>query len=67
MGVAGAPKVGDAGAWADRIATGMESMSSNAINGYQGPNGVMPAKGGNMSLSDDEVRNAVAFMVESSR
>ena len=67
MGVAGAPKVGDAGAWAERIASGMESMSSNAINGYQGPNGVMPAKGGNMSLSDDDVKNAVAYMVESSR
>ena len=67
MGVAGAPKIGDAGAWAERIASGMESMSSNAINGYQGPNGVMPAKGGNMSLSDDDVRNAIAYMVESSR
>ena len=67
MGVAGAPKVGDASAWVDRIKTGMASMSSNAINGYQGPNGVMPAKGGNMSLSDEEVSNAVAFMVESSQ
>ena len=67
MGVAGAPKVGDAGAWADRIATGMGSLSSNAINGYQGASGVMPAKGGNMSLSDDEVKSAVAYMVESSR
>jgi len=45
----------------------MESMNSNAINGYQGDYGVMPAKGGNMSLSDDEVKNAVAYMVESSR
>jgi cytochrome c5 len=67
MGVAGAPKVGEASAWVDRIKTGMASMSSNAINGYQGPNGVMPAKGGNMSLSDEEVSNAVAFMVESSQ
>ena len=67
MGVAGAPKVGDVSAWAARIATGMESMNSNAINGYQGDNGVMPAKGGNMSLSDDEVKNAVAYMVESSQ
>ena len=67
MGVAGAPKVGDVSAWAARIATGVESMNSNAINGYQGASGVMPAKGGNMSLSDDEVKNAVAYMVESSR
>jgi cytochrome c len=67
IGVAGAPKIGDAEAWADRIATGMKSLNSNAINGYQGSNGVMPAKGGNMSLSDGEVKNAVAYMVESSR
>ena len=67
MGVAGAPKVGDVSAWAARIATGVESMNSNAINGYQGASGVMPAKGGKMSLSDDEVKNAVAYMVESSR
>ena len=59
--------VGDAAAWVDRIATGVESMNSNAINGYQGASGVMPAKGGKMSLSDDEVKNAVAYMVESSR
>ncbi len=67
MGVAGAPKVGDAAAWVKRIATGMDSMNSNAINGYQGEYGVMPAKGGNMSLSDDEVKNAVAYMVEASQ
>ena len=67
MGVAGAPKGGDAGAWADRIVTGMQSLSNNAINGYQGASGVMPAKGGNMSLSDDEVKSAVAYMVGSSR
>jgi len=42
-------------------------LNDHAINGYQGANGVMPAKGGNMSLSDDEVKNAVAYMVESSQ
>jgi cytochrome c5 len=45
----------------------MDTLNDHAINGYQGANGVMPAKGGNMSLSDDDVKNAVAFMVESSR
>ncbi len=67
MGVAGAPKVGDVAGWADRIKQGMATLNDHAINGYQGANGVMPAKGGNMSLSDDEVKNAVAYMVESSQ
>lgn len=67
MGIAGAPKTGDVADWSTRIAQGMEVLHSNAINGYQGSKGVMPAKGGNMSLSDDEVRNAVLYMVESSQ
>ena len=45
----------------------MDTLNDHAINGYQGADGVMPAKGGNMALSDDDVINAVAFMVESSR
>jgi cytochrome c len=67
MGVAGAPKVGDVAGWTDRIKQGMATLNDHAINGYQGANGVMPAKGGNMSLSDDEVKNAVVYMVESSQ
>jgi cytochrome c len=59
--------VGDVAGWVDRIGQGMDTLNDHAVNGYQGSNGVMPAKGGNMSLSDDDVINAVAFMVESSR
>ena len=66
-GIAGAPKVGDVSGWVDRIGQGMDTLNDHAINGYQGADGVMPAKGGNMALSDDDVVNAVAFMVESSR
>ena len=66
-GIEGAPKVGDQAAWIGRIDQGMDTLNDHAINGYQGADGVMPAKGGNMSLSDDDVKNAVAFMVESSR
>ena len=66
-GIAGAPKTGDKSAWIDRIGQGMDALNNHAINGYQGADGVMPAKGGNMSLSDGDVMNAVAFMVESSR
>ena len=61
-GVAGAPKFGDAAQWSDRIAQGMETLVSNAINGYQGKSGYMPAKGGNAKLSDEEVTAAVEHM-----
>ncbi|MFL0804846.1 MAG: c-type cytochrome [Agarilytica sp.] len=65
-GLAGAPKVGDAGEWAKRETAGMDKLYSNAINGYQGDAGVMPPKGGQMQLSDEAVKQAVDFMVESS-
>jgi len=57
-GMAGAPKLGDSGAWASRIATGLDALVKSAINGK----GAMPAKGGNASLSDDEITRAVAYM-----
>lgn len=62
-GVAGAPKTGDKGAWTARIAQGANVLHDHAIKGYQGKAGVMPAKGGNAALSDDEVRAAVDYMV----
>jgi len=66
-GVAGAPIVGDTAIWTERVAQGMAVLNKHAIEGYVGKNGVMPAKGGNMALSDEEVANAVAYMVESSQ
>ena len=66
-GVAGAPRVGDKGAWAERIDQGATTLYANAINGVQGISGVMPAKGGNPALSDDEVKAAVDYMVAQSK
>ena len=66
-GVAGAPMVGNAAAWAARIAAGSDSLYANAINGLVGSSGVMPAKGGNSSLSDAEVKAAVDHMVSQSQ
>ena len=66
-GVAGAPMVGNAVAWAARIAAGSDSLYANAINGLVGSSGVMPAKGGNSSLSDSEVKAAVDHMVSQSQ
>jgi cytochrome c5 len=56
--VAGAPKIGDKAAWGPRIKEGFNRLVSEAIKGVRG----MPPKGGNASLSDDEVARAVAFM-----
>ncbi len=66
-GIAGAPKVGDKEAWKPRIAKGMETMVDNAIKGFQGSSGIMPARGGYVSLTDQHVRAAVVHMVEKSR
>lgn len=63
-GVGGAPVLGDAAAWADRIPQGIDTLTAHAIEGFQGSTGVMPAKGGRVDLSDEEVRSAVEFMVE---
>jgi len=62
-GVGGAPVVGDAGAWAGRIAQGIDVLKQHAIQGFQGNAGFMPPKGGRMDLSDEEVGAAVEFMV----
>jgi len=66
-GIAGAPMTGDVAAWEARIAQGLASMTANAINGFQGATGVMPAKGGNATLSDEAVAAAVEWMVEQSQ
>ena len=66
-GVAGAPMVGNAAAWVARIAAGNDSLYANAINGLVGSSGVMPAKGGNTTLSDAEVKAAVDHMVSQSQ
>ena len=62
-GAAGAPVTGKVDQWTDRLAKGNDTLYSNAINGI----GVMPAKGGLMSLSDEEVKLAVDYMLEESK
>ena len=59
----GAPAVGDKNAWATVMEQGMDRVNHNAINGLGG----MPPKGGAMDLSDDQVKDIVKFMVESSK
>lgn len=67
-GIAGAPKLGSKTAWAPRIAEGLDTLVSHAINGYTGPDGnVMPAKGGNLSLTDEQVEAAVTWIVDQAK
>jgi cytochrome c5 len=57
-GAAGAPKIGDAGAWSARIAQGYDTLVQHAVQGIR----AMPAKGGNPDLDNIEVARAVAYM-----
>jgi cytochrome c5 len=59
-GVAGAPKFGNAGDWAPRIAEGYDTLLHNALNGK----GAMPARGGTSpdDYSDFEIARAVVYM-----
>lgn len=62
-GVLGAPKFGDKTLWAPRIAQGIDTLHTNAINGIR----MMPPKGGNAALADDEVKAAVDYMVSKAK
>ena len=62
-GIAGAPKVGDKGAWTPRIAQGQQTLYDHAIHGIR----MMPPKGGNPGLSDAQVKAAVDHMVHASK
>ena len=66
-GIAGAPKLGDAAAWAARIAQGPDTLRTHALQGFQGKAGYMPPKGGRTDLSDQSVINAVDYMVAGSQ
>lgn len=67
-GIAGAPKLGDKAAWAPRLAEGMDTLFKHAINGYKGPDGnQMPAKGGNPSLTDAQVKAAVTWITDQAK
>ena len=58
-GVAGAPVLGDGAAWESRLAKGMDTLWDHTLNGFN----AMPAKGTCMSCSDEELRNALDYMV----
>ena len=59
-GVAEAPKLDDPAAWEPRLAQGMAGLLQSSINGK----GAMPPKGGFAQLTEDDLRNAIGFMLD---
>lgn len=62
-GIAGAPIFGNKAAWDKISKQGLKTVFANAINGLN----AMPPKGGDASLSDDSVKDAVRYMLEKSK
>ena len=60
LGVANAPRFGDKKAWETHLTHGVDHLYQNALKGL----GAMPPKGGNLTLSDAEVKAAVDYMVK---
>lgn len=60
-GLLGSPKFGDKAGWSARVGKGNATLYDHAINGFN----AMPAKGGKSDLLDEEVKNAVDYMLAS--
>lgn len=58
-GLNGAPIFGNAKMWGPRIEQGLPTLIEHATNGYE----LMPAKGGNPDLTDEQIAAAVTYMV----
>lgn len=61
-GAAGAPKTGDAAAWAPRLKLGLDGLLKSAIAGKN----AMPPKGGAADASDTELARAIVHMANQS-
>ena len=62
-GMSEAPKFGDAQAWDERVAKGLDTLLSNTINGIN----VMPSKGTCMACSDGELETVISYMIDGSQ
>ena len=65
-GVTGAPKLDETERWATIYAQGIKVLHEHALKGFQGKIGLMPPKGGFAKLSDNDVKDAIAFMLKES-
>lgn len=62
-GAGGAPTL-DHSHWDARIAQGKDTLHKHALEGFTGSAGVMPAKGGNPALTEEQVAATVDWMIE---
>ena len=62
-GAGGAPTMAAAD-WTARITQGRDVLYTHAIEGFTGSTGVMPAKGGNPALTDEQVKATVDWMLD---
>jgi len=62
-GVAGAPKFGDAAAWAPRAEKGIDALLATSLTGIN----AMPPKGTCMDCSDDEMKAAIQYMLDAAK
>ena len=58
-GVLGAPKVGAKELWEPRLAQGLSTLVNNAVTGIR----AMPAKGGDPSLTEANIHDAIVYML----
>ncbi len=63
-GVAGAPALKDKARWEEIAQKDMKTLHHDAINGFTGKHGVMPAKGTCADCSDQDLYDAVAYMLK---
>jgi len=62
-GIAGAPIPMEPDEWRHRLRQDRATLHRHAIDGFFGPDGtMMPPRGGNESLTDNQVRVAVDYM-----
>ena len=62
-GIAGAPKTGDKTAWSSRLDLSNDVLYASVINGKN----MMPARGGATGATDDDIREAVDYMLSKVR
>jgi cytochrome c5 len=54
------PRLGDKAAWRPLIKKGADVLAASVINGK----GAMPPKGGNSSLSEEDIKAALNYMLD---
>jgi cytochrome c5 len=64
LGIAGAPKAGDATAWGPRLAKGKTVLYDHALHGFTGTAGTMPAKGNRLDIPDAIIEQGVDHMMD---